>query len=400
MTKSAVQMRHPGGGFLTVLEFSPVDPDVLASTGADGTVRLWSLRTGEELVALQGPSDPVMAMTFGESGRRIYTLEQSGRIAVWDATTRRNRGELIASGPPTMPLGFSADSATLATIDEKGELRYWDLARRREIEAKRQKIDINSLYTSDFEIIAPVMSQDLGTLALGTVDGRVQLWRLPMPVPQTWSAHAKSIRNVAISPDGKTLASVGDDSLLKLWTIASRALLAEITIPGKLSGKNDNVPLVWSRDGRTLILSNAKEIMLHDGANGRLLHKVDSKGLVYSLRSSTDDRLLVSGQKNRQLGFWDPRSGTLLEMLSTSLKGGAYDVCFSPDGRTLVAVGDQVKLWSVGTRLEVASFQEHEYSIFAALFSPDGNSFVTADYGGTVRLWSALPFETTDARVR
>jgi hypothetical protein len=33
-------------------------------------------------------------------------------------------------------------------------------------------------------------------------------------------------------------------------------------------------------------------------------------------------------------------------------------------------------------------------------FSPDGNAIVTADYGGTVRLWSALPFEAIDGGAR
>ena len=38
----------------------------------------------------------------------------------------------------------------------------------------------------------------------------------------------------------------------------------------------------------------------------------------------------------------------------------------------------------------------HNHNIFAALFSPDGNLFVTGDYGGAVRLWPALTFETID----
>jgi WD40 repeat protein len=400
MTERAVTMQHPGGGYVLNLKFSPNDPDVFASVGSDRTVRLWSLSRGEELVALQGPLDELWGMTFNVSGDRIFTLEKSGRIAAWDAAKRRRRSELIASGHYTMPLGFSADSETLVTIDEKGLLCYWDLARRCELEGKRQRIDITRIWTDTTRIsaiiITPVISRDLGTLAIGTVDGRLHVWHPPSPNPHAWSAHKKKIRNVVISSDGKTLASIADDNLLKLWNVVSRALLAEITIPGQVAGKSGQFPLVWSEDGRTLATANSTEIMLYDAASGQLLRTLDPKGLVYSLRFSPDDRVLVSAQQNHQLAFWNPRSGALLDLNATSHHEGAHGICFSPDGRTLVTVVDQVKLWSVATRQEVSTLPGHKHKISAALFSPDGNLFVTADFGGAVRLWSALPFEAID----
>jgi WD40 repeat protein len=66
----------------------------------------------------------------------------------------------------------------------------------------------------------------------------------------------------------------------------------------------------------------------------------------------------------------------------------------------MVTVVDQVKLWSVATRQEVSTLRGHNHKISAALFSPDGNLFVTADFGGAVRLWSALPFEAIDGGKR
>ena len=394
MTERGLSMRV--GGFVADVEFSPTEEDVFASVGADRNVRLWRLSTGEELVVLQGPTSQILALSFSDDGRAIFTMERGGRIATWDTTTRRRTNELIASEPDrpdTLPLGFSADSAMLATIDETGELRYWDLAQRRELKEKRLKIDITGLIKRDF---APVISRDLSTLAMGTVDGTVQLWNLPTATLRTWRAHAKRIQNVAISPDGKMLSSIADDSVLKLWNIGTHTLLAEIPIPGALAAKNANAPLVWSSDGRTLAIASATEIMLLDTA-GRLMFKLDPKGgAVFSLRFSPDDRLLISGHQDQKLAYWDPQTGALLEMISTSHRGGAWDICFSPDGRTLVTVVDHVKLWNVATRQEVSTLRGHNHNIFATLFSPDGNLFVTADFGGAVRVWSALPFEAID----
>jgi WD40 repeat protein len=395
MTERGLSMRV--GGFVADVEFSPTEEDVFASAGADRNVRLWSLSTGGELVVLQGPTNQILALSFSDDGRAIFTVELGGRIATWDTSARRRTNELIASDddrPDTLPLGFSADSAMLATIDETGELRYWDLAQRRELKEKRLKIDITGLFKRD---LFPVISRDLSTLAIGTIDGTVQLWHLPTATRQTWRAHARRIRNVAISPDGKMLSTIADDSMLKLWNIRTHTLLAEILIPGALAAKNASVPLVWSSDGQTLAIASDTDIMLHDTA-GRLLFKLDAKARIFSLRFSPDDRLLVSGQRDRRLAFWDPQTGALLDMIST--KGGAHDICFSPDGRTLVTVVDQVKLWSVATRQEVSTLRGHNHNIFATLFSPNGNHFVTADFGGAVRLWSALPFEAIDVRGR
>jgi WD40 repeat protein/serine/threonine protein kinase len=383
-------------GFVTELAFSPADPDVFATAASDRTVRLWNLRTGAELVTLQGPLNQLWALTFTDAGDTLLTLEQGGRIAAWDTAMRRRQGALIARGPCTMPLGFSADGGTLVTMDEAGTLRWWDVARRCELEAMRRTLDLTGVSFRDFATIAPVITRDLATLAIGMIDGRVQLWHLPTRTAHTWNAHAQIMRNLAFSPDGETLATVADDAIFKLWNVASRALLAETGISGQLVWEDNHVPLVWSADGRTIALSTLSAIMLHDGAGGRLLRTLDPGGLVYSMRFSPDDSVLVSAADDFQLAFWDPRSGALVDRIATSHQEPVFDICFSPDGRTLATVVDQVKLWSLATRQEVSTLRGHEHNIFAALFSPDGNLLVTADYEGAVRLWSAPPFAAID----
>lgn len=388
-------MRHDG--FVNDLLFSSRDPDVLATAASDRTVRLWSLRERRELVAMQGPLGHLWAMTFEDDGRTLLTLEQHGRVARWDATRRRDRDELIAGGPCTALLGFSPDGGMLATIDDTGALRFWDVARRRELSGLAQRIDLDGVLTHDFEIIAPVISRDLQMLALGLTDGRVKLRNLISRETRTWSAHTRAVRNLAFSPDGAALATVAEDGRLKLWRSGDGTLLAENVLPGSLATEDFNVPLDWSPDGRLLAVASANTITLHDPANARVLRRFAADGLIYSLRFSPDGRMLVSGQEDFELNVWDPRTGALTAEIPTSHQEGVYDLCFAPDGRTLATVVDQVKLWSLATRQEVSTLRGHQRNIFSALFSPDGDVLVTADYGGSVRLWPARPLAAIDA---
>lgn len=396
-TRAAISstMRH--FGFVNTIAFAPRDPNVFATVASDGTARLWDLSAGAELVALQGPLDEMWAMTFAPDGRALFTLEQTGRVAAWDTATRRRQEVLIERGPRAMPLGFSLDGQTLATIDETGALRYWDVRQGREIDGKGWTLDLSGVFTRDFEIIAPVVSGDLSKLGIGMMDGRVQLWDLDTRALRTWIAHMRQVRNLAFSPDGRALATVADDGLLKLWDTASGEQISEAAIPNHDFWEDFNVPLDWSADGRILAVANRSAIFLHDGRDARPLRSLDAGRHIYSMRfSSSRNQVLVSAQEDLTLAFWDAATGRSLARIRTSHQQGINDLCFSPDGRTLATVVDHVKLWNLATRQEVSTLRGHQRSIFAALFSPDGNAIATADYEGAIRLWSALSFDAID----
>ncbi len=67
----------------------------------------------------------------------------------------------------------------------------------------------------------------------------------------TLKGHSGVITTVTISPDGQTLASGSENSLIKLWNLASRTELC--TLEGHTA---DVKALVFSTDGRTLVSSS------------------------------------------------------------------------------------------------------------------------------------------------
>ncbi|HEX9783841.1 MAG TPA: hypothetical protein VGA56_14045, partial [Opitutaceae bacterium] len=69
-----------------------------------------------------------------------------------------------------------------------------------QVSARGAVLDLTGVFTRDFEIMAPVISPDLVTLALGMIDGRVRLRHLPAGSTRTWTAHPQQVRNLAFSP--------------------------------------------------------------------------------------------------------------------------------------------------------------------------------------------------------
>ncbi len=155
-------------------------------------------------------------------------------------------------------------------------------------------------------------------------------------------AHGSWVRSVAISMDGRLLASGGADNMVKLWSVPDGALLKTF------AGHSDIlVSVAISADGRLLASCGwDKTIKLWSLPNGSLLKTLTGHSSdVYSVVVSPDGRLLASGGGDRAIRLWslpdgkqlpaclmDPdASGPSVSGATYTKDGGVYSVpCGSP----------------------------------------------------------------------
>ena len=152
------------------------------------------------------------------------------------------------------------------------------------------------------------------TAISGGYDGRLIWWdRWRGETIRTVEAHDRWIRNLAVSPDGNTLASVGDDMVCRLWNIASGAKLHELRGHAERTPTGFGMMLyncVFSADGRHLATCDrVGRVIVWDSATGRQLSDFEAP-LLYTWDGT---------QRIRSIG-------------------GARGLAFSPDGAH-VAVG-------------------------------------------------------------
>ncbi|KAF3922249.1 hypothetical protein ABW20_dc0102384 [Dactylellina cionopaga] len=206
---------------------------------------------------------------------------------------------------------------------------------------------------------------------------------------QTMEHHDDRIFSVAFSPDGKHIASGSMNTFINLWDARSGLLLRT------LEGHGEGVTSVkFSPDGRRLASGSFDgTIKLWDAISGLLLQTLESQGgSVLSVAFSPDGKQLASGSINRTITLWDAISGLLLQTLESHAQG-VLSVVFSPDGKRVASASNDsaIKLWDAMSGLLLQTLEGHGGPVRSVIFSPDGKQLASASTDGTFKLWDASP---------
>ncbi|MFE2248610.1 nSTAND1 domain-containing NTPase [Streptomyces lavendulae] len=358
--------------------FSP-DGRTLASGSDDGTVRLWDAATGTTLRTLKGHTDDVYTVAFSPDGRTLATGNGDNTVRLWDAATGKHRRTLAGHTDPVYMVAFSPDGRTLASGSSDESVRLWDMA------TGKTRMTLTG-HTDEVRSVA--FSPDGHTLATGSTDQTVRLWDTATGTSrQALNGHFGAVYMVAFSPDGHTLATGSADHTVRLLDMATG------TNRPALTGHKDWVNSVtFSPDGRMLATGSADTtVRLWEAATGRLLHTLTGhKNWIQSVAFSPDGRTLATADEDGTVRIWDTATARA-KTATTGHADAVRSVAFSPDGRTLAIAGtdNTVRLWDMATGITHTTLTGHTAPVEAVAFSPDGRTLATGSDDHTVRLWNA-----------
>jgi len=200
--------------------------------------------------------------------------------------------------------------------------------------------------------------------------------------------HGYAVYSVAFSADGGTLASGSEDNTIKLWRVADGALLR--TLEGHRYSAVASV--AFSPDGQVLAGGSwDKTITLWDlSNNGTLLRTLEGHdSAVTSVAFSPDGRMLASGSYDKTVKLWSAASGVPLRSFERH-SGSVLSVAFSLDGQVLASGSDAgtISFWDVSSSKLLHTLGRHGASVYAVAFSPDGRTLASGSAEKTISLWS------------
>jgi RNA polymerase sigma factor (sigma-70 family) len=203
--------------------------------------------------------------------------------------------------------------------------------------------------------------------------------------------HGGQITALALSPDGKTLASAGNGGVIRLWDPANGKQV------GRLSHEKMVVSLAMSPDGKLLAAGTwFGPVLLYDLARGRLVRELQNPhNSVNAVTFSPDGMLLAAGSSFADgVVLWDVKTGKLARELVVDKGRGAYSstaqqsLAFAPDGQTLAsACRNSIRLWNVATGKVEHLPSQHKRLIRSLAFAPGGSLLASAGEDQAVFLW-------------
>ncbi|MGY1503714.1 nSTAND1 domain-containing NTPase (plasmid) [Streptomyces sp. QTS52] len=328
-------------GPVLALAFDPKGT-MLASAGADHTIRLWTIpRT-----ILSGHTGYVNTVDVSPDGRLLASGSQDNTVRLWDvrnpAAPRQVSASITGHTPFVNWVAFSPDGRVLA-VAAGPDIRLWDVS----APAKPQPLG-GPLHNPQGNLLAVGFTPDGRTLAGGDADGTIRLWDVSDSSRRTSlgspiETQAGRINRLAVSPDGRTLAAVAQDGALRLWDIAEPTQPTPLGTPLRPSA-DPLQAVAFSPDSRTLAAAGNDSTVrlwnLTDRARptptgAPLTGHTD---IVYTLAFSPDGRTLISGSSDTTLRLWDvdERGRARAHGLPvTGVINWVNAVVFSPDGRFL-----------------------------------------------------------------
>lgn len=313
---------------------TPDDSTIITASTRSNLLKCWSVSSGELLGSWKGHDQPVLAITFDQSGTLLVTGSADRTVRVWNISKQHCTHVFRGHSSIVMHVYFNPDPSKLELVSsaEDGEIRVWDL------------------YTKKCNVL---------------------------------TNHMSAVTGIAFPSESTKMVSVARDKVVCTWDLATYTLLK-------------SVPVFDSLEGCAMITKD-KLVTGGEKGEVKIWELTSMKCLLTKSIGGTDaivSILLAPSQSNqiiavtREHNFHFLNAQTLArDSLISGFNDDILDIAYVNDERVALASNSaqvrlvQLKTWS--TELLVG----HKDFVLSVHVSVDGSWLATSSKDRTVRLW-------------
>lgn len=450
--------RHEGGSIISARYDRKGEH--IVSTGRDRTVRVWSLAPTEPGVrprpeVLNLDTTVPRFVQFAPNDRDVLLAVEGGQVWRWRPGDETASAVYGSGATEVSDLAFRSRPAQMVTGTTDGVVRVWDFEQSLVPEAVEPETPIAAAYfppASHDKLFATLVGGGVRVfdraaaaftetviegildpagvapngdqIATITTAGVARIWTIDGSLgPRTVPGDAP-VSRIAYSPDGETIAALGQDGVLRLY--GARALPSRGTLRLRkgqrvasfafgptgdrlVTGGTQGAVSVWSippgdvprksfeLDGQVDAVAMSEDgVVVAGGASGVRVWAVndpdvnatlDHSDRVRDLAITADGRWVLTRADDRVARLWDvQRPDTVVRRSAEDCSAVQADLL--PDGRVAVACGNgPAELWkATGQSMRLTT---RGRAVAQVSFSPDGAELITTTDEGPVAIWPA-----------
>lgn len=376
---------------------------LLVSGSSDQTVRVWDAETGQSLYTMHGQPRALASMAISPRPAALpgttavadqglpwllAAVSYDRLVHLWQGHGSQIYGaRQVLRGTRGLPftVAITPNARIVASAGSDHEIDLWDVASGELLQTLRG-------HTSS--VLCLVFHPDGELLASGSTDGTVRLWSLhgitqdqphtrraalPDQAIAVLPANPRFVFDLAFSPDGRLLATVGADRALRLWDATPRQpvelIAARKTVEAE--GEEDLFAVVFSPDGTKIACASNHLIHLWDLPRTELEQATNAR----SAAVADNIRLPIAQLPS-------PAAAALILRQHTAW---IFTLAFSPDGAILASSGADctICLWDVASGTLRHILRGHSETIYKVLFGPDGHAVLSCSFDGTIKFWDS-----------
>ncbi|KAG9087799.1 hypothetical protein FS749_002637 [Ceratobasidium sp. UAMH 11750] len=326
------------------------------------------------VLALWNRDDPMWA----SYGTRVQGLVPPGDALHLEASSRLlatwNKGGCVWS------IAVSLDGSRIVS-DYGCRFIVWDACTGNQI--------LSPTTRQTMPVCCVAISPNGRSIASGSEDGTIYIWDAETAdiIAGPLKGHTNWVNSVVFSPDSARIASSSDDHTIRIWDTQSGHMLL-----GPLEGHTDWVNSVaFSPDGgRVASGSYDRTIRVWGTQTGHVLMSLFGRHMagVTSVAFSSDGARIASGSLDSTICIWDAQIGGMLAGPFRE-QSRVLSVAFSLDDSRIVSgsLDGTISVWCAHSGSVLASFDAATDAISSVVFSPDGNRLISSSEDRTIRIW-------------